>query len=130
MAILRYSTFPKTLALLKPHHQLLYCHIKDTRRGGVLLLCREPVGVFYRPSWLGHRTIIRSVLPLWKDAVGVFYSSSLLGYKRFVARGGSYPYAEKQSVYSTAHHSHLRELNDRIDKELSYQEMLSMSTLG
>ena len=49
MAIKGYSTFPKAPALLEPHHQIIYCHIQDTRWGG-----------------------------------------------------GSYPSAEKQSVYSTA----------------------------
>ena len=29
-----YSTFPKVPALLEPHHQIVYCHIQDTRCGG------------------------------------------------------------------------------------------------
>ena len=49
-----YSAFPKAPALLEPHHQIVYCHIQDTHRGGgVLPLCKEAVGVFYSPSRLG-----------------------------------------------------------------------------
>ena len=49
MVMKGYSAFPKAPALLEPHHQIVKCHIQDTR---------------------------------W--------------------RGGSYPSAEVQSVYSTA----------------------------
>ena len=34
MAMKGYSAFPKAPALLEPHHQIVYCHIQDTRRGG------------------------------------------------------------------------------------------------
>ena len=54
MAMKGYSAFPKAPALLEPHHQIVYCHIQDTRLGGVLPLCREAVGVFYSPSRLGN----------------------------------------------------------------------------
>ena len=30
MAMKGYTTFPKALALLKPYHQIIYCHIQDT----------------------------------------------------------------------------------------------------
>ena len=53
MAMKGYSAFPKAPALLEPHHQIVYCHIQDTRWGVVLPLCREEVGVFYSPSRLG-----------------------------------------------------------------------------
>ena len=52
--------------------------------GGVLLLCRDAVGVFYSPSWLGHRTLIGGVLPLCRDAVDVFYSPSWLGHRTLI----------------------------------------------
>ena len=39
------------------------------------------------------------VLPLGRDAIGVFYCPSRLGHKTLVG-GGSYPFAEKLSVYS------------------------------
>ena len=33
MAMKEYSAFPKSPALLDPHHQIVYCHILDTRWG-------------------------------------------------------------------------------------------------
>ena len=53
MVMLRYSTFLKVLALLEPDHQIVYGYIQVTRWGGVLLLYREVIGVFYRSSQLG-----------------------------------------------------------------------------
>ena len=44
------------------------------------------------------RPLVGGVLPLCWDAVGVFYSPSQLGH----SLGESYPFAEMQSVYSTA----------------------------
>ena len=55
MAMKGYSAFPKAAALLEPHHQIVYCHIQETRWGGVLPHCREAVGVFYRSSRLGNQ---------------------------------------------------------------------------
>ena len=48
---------------------------------GVLLLCRDAVGVFYSSSRVGNifRTFTVGVLLLCRDAVGVFYSSSRVG---------------------------------------------------
>ena len=57
MAMKGYSTFPKSPALLGPYHQILYHLISRTLIGGVLLLCREPVGVFYSPSQLGKEEL-------------------------------------------------------------------------
>ena len=68
-------------------------------RGGVSPLCKEGVCVFYSPCPLGHRILVVGVLPLCREAVGEFYSSSPLGYRTLIG-GGSYPSAEKQSVYS------------------------------
>ena len=34
MAMKGYSAFPKAPALLERHHQIVYCHIQDTRWGG------------------------------------------------------------------------------------------------
>ena len=52
----------------------------------VLHLCRDAVGVFYSPCWLGWDGLVSCrghslvrVLPLCRDAVGVFYSLSWLG---------------------------------------------------
>ena len=47
MAIKRFSAFPKAPALLKPHYQIVKCHIV----GEVLSLCRDADSVFYRPNW-------------------------------------------------------------------------------
>ena len=41
-----YSAFPKAPALLEPHHQIVLCHIRDTRWREVLPLGRDPVSVF------------------------------------------------------------------------------------
>ena len=35
MAMKGCSVFPKAPALLGPHHQIVYCHIQDTRWGGL-----------------------------------------------------------------------------------------------
>ena len=48
---------------------------------GVLLLCREAVGVFYSTSRLGHRTLVGGVLPHRSEAVGLFYSPSRVGHQ-------------------------------------------------
>ena len=86
-----YSAFHKAPTLLEPHHQIVE---------GVLLLCIEPVGVFYSLSRLFHQDTRwgREVLPLCREAVSLFYSLSQLGnsFRR------SYPSTVKQSVYSTA----------------------------
>ncbi len=36
MAMKGYSAFPKAPALLEPHHQIVLCHIQDSRWGGIL----------------------------------------------------------------------------------------------
>ena len=33
MAVKEYAAFPKAPVLLKPHHQIVGCHIQDTRLG-------------------------------------------------------------------------------------------------
>ena len=35
MAMNAYSAFPKALALLEPHHQIIYCHYLDTHWEGI-----------------------------------------------------------------------------------------------
>ena len=70
MAIKRYSAFPQSPALLKPHHQIVLCHIRIFF-GGVWLLCWDAVDVFCSPSRLGH---LGGVLPLCWDAFDVFCS--------------------------------------------------------
>ena len=46
-----YTAFLKALALLKPHHLIVLCHIQDNCLG-VLPLSRDAVSVFYYPSQL------------------------------------------------------------------------------
>ena len=48
MVMKGYSTFPKTSALLEPHHQIFYYHIRTHVRW-VLPLCRDATGVFTTP---------------------------------------------------------------------------------
>ena len=76
-----YSAFPKAPTLLEPHHQVVLCHIQDTRWGGVFLpLRREAVGVFYSSSRLGkskfksYIKIVRAVMQyLFFKAVWSFF---------------------------------------------------------
>ena len=63
--------------------------------GSILLLPREAVGVFYRLNWLGH--LLGRILPLSREALGVFSSPSRLGH----SLRESYSSAEKPLVYST-----------------------------
>ena len=104
----------------------------DTHCGGrVLPICRDTVGVFSSHSNQGQTTHIAGkgltlmqkcswciqqpqpsgpndthcggrVLPIYRDTVGVFNSPSNQGKTTLIAGEGSYPYAEIQSVYSTA----------------------------
>ena len=55
MVMKEYSAFPKVPSLPEPHSQIVHWHIPDPRlsNDGVLLFCREAVGVFYSPSRLG-----------------------------------------------------------------------------
>ena len=46
-----YSAFPKVATLLELHYQIIII-IRTLVGGGVLLFCREAVGVFYSPSRL------------------------------------------------------------------------------
>ena len=62
MAVKGGSTFPKALESLEPHHQIVQCHIQDTR-WWVLPLCRGAVSVFYSPSRLGIHERSLSLLP-------------------------------------------------------------------
>ena len=55
MATKGWSALPKAPALVEPYHQIVLCHIPDTRWEWVLLLCREAVGVFYSHSRLGKQ---------------------------------------------------------------------------
>ena len=52
MAMKGYSSFPKS-SRLKPHLQMVWYHIQDSG-WAFLPLCRDAVGVFYSPSWLGY----------------------------------------------------------------------------
>ena len=55
MAMKEYSMFPKALALLELQHQIVSCHIQDTR-WEYLPLCKDAVGVFYSPSRLSKQS--------------------------------------------------------------------------
>ena len=59
IAVKGYSAFPKTPALLEPHHQTVYCHIQDIHwvGWGFLPLCRGAVNVFYSPSRLSKKRV-------------------------------------------------------------------------
>ena len=57
MAMTRYSALLKASALLEPHHQIVSCHVEDTRWGRVLPLCRGAGGVFYSPIYESNKTI-------------------------------------------------------------------------
>ena len=46
MSVKGYPTFPKALALLEPHHQIVLCHFL----GGVLQLCKDAVSIFAAPA--------------------------------------------------------------------------------
>ena len=54
MAMKGYSTFPKALALLEPHHQIVSCHIQDTRWEGGSYPSAEEQSVFYSQSRLDN----------------------------------------------------------------------------
>ena len=55
MAMKGCSAFPKAPASLGPHHPIVSCHKLDTHGGGgVLLLCRGAVVIFFSPCWLGN----------------------------------------------------------------------------
>ena len=79
-----------------PHSPKLHHHwsltlrlfrvISKTLIGGVLLLCRDAVCVFFSPSRLGHKALVERILLLFRDAVCLFYSLSRLGHKARVER--------------------------------------------
>ena len=49
-----YSAFPKAPAILKPHHQIVYCHIQRTRLHEVLPISRDAIGEFFSLSRKGY----------------------------------------------------------------------------
>ena len=59
VAMNEYSAFPKASALLGPH-QIVLCHILDTRWRSLTLLQRR-VGVFYSASQQGNALIEKSL---------------------------------------------------------------------
>ena len=68
MAMKGYSTILKPPALLKPHYQIVSCHIQDPRLR-FLFLYRDVVGVSCCSSWLGHISSIK------KDTSIIFFCS-------------------------------------------------------
>ena len=55
-----YTEFPKSLRL-ESRHQMVNCHIQDTRWVGVLPLCRDAVGIFYSPRKRGIKLVKNAV---------------------------------------------------------------------
>ena len=55
MSIKEYSAYPKALALLEPHYQIVWCHIQDTHWGSLTPLQRCSRGVFCSLSRLGQK---------------------------------------------------------------------------
>ena len=75
------------LLLSKELVGVFYCRSRQDHRtltGCVLLSNREAVGVFYKPSYLGHNTLIGGVSHLCREAVCVFYSPSRLDHCTFI----------------------------------------------
>ena len=73
--------------------------------GGLIPLprCSRCILQPQQPTWPQDTRWWEGVLSLCRGAVGVFYSpSSRLGHRTLVGGRGSYPFAEVQSVYSTA----------------------------
>ena len=59
MAMKGYSTFPKAPTLLESHHQICFVSYPGRSSGvGVLLLCREAVGVFHSLNRLGDFVLL------------------------------------------------------------------------
>ena len=54
LAMKRYSAFPKAPASLEPYHQIVLCHVQDSRWGRVFPLNRGAVGIFYSLIRLGN----------------------------------------------------------------------------
>ena len=51
-----YFAFPKAPALLEPHHQIVYCHIQDTRWGGSYpSVEKQPVYSTAPADWTIHK---------------------------------------------------------------------------
>ena len=73
IAIKGYSAFPKAPALLELRHQIVLCHIQDTRWwGGVLPTLQRCNRCILQPQLTGSHVGEEEVYPLCKDAVGVF----------------------------------------------------------
>ena len=75
-----YSAFPKVQAPQETYHQIVKCHIEDTRWRGVLPLSRDAVGVFYSPSRLGKvifECLFFFTLPTFKPKVCLYPTSFL-----------------------------------------------------
>ena len=94
MAMKEYPAFPRVPVLQDSQHQIVSCHILDTRWWSVTHLQRCSQCILQLQS---TGPLVRGVLPLCRDAVSVFYNSNRLDH----LYGVSYPSAEMQSVYST-----------------------------
>ena len=62
--------------------------------GEVLTLCRDAVSVFYSPSQLGHRALVGVVLLLCRDTIGVFCNPA-----DWVSKKISYNTFENENTY-------------------------------
>ena len=127
MALKGYSTFPKAPAL-DPHHRIVLCHIEDTLWVEVLLPCKDAVGVFDIPSWLGWQ---------WNGFTCLiyFYVHGFLSFqintkkKNYSIQKYSKNYQKQIYSYPYHHHHHLV-LLAWISLILSYHSSLSIITSG
>ena len=67
MAMKSGSVFPKPPAFLKPHHQIVLCHIQDTHWGGVLPLCRGAVQPHLQCKLNLNKTL--TLYAIWTESI-------------------------------------------------------------
>ena len=74
MAINGYSAFPKTPALLEPHHQIVQCHIQDTRYGGGLTPLQRYSQCILQPQLTGQKK--KKICIHQKACIGIILHSN------------------------------------------------------
>ena len=95
MAMKRYSAFPKAPLLLEPHHQIVWCHIQDTRcwEGFTpLQRCSRCILQFQPTAWVWFydiSTLVGYSMPnllytyvsnIWFGLVGFYGISTIVDY--------------------------------------------------
>ena len=100
MVMKGYSTFPKTPALLEPHHQIFNDISRAFTNKDVLLLSRDAISVFYNPSRLATQGQSRHGsngneelchIPKSYRIIGASSSDCLMSYPGHLLRGGVLP---------------------------------------